>query len=185
MQDTYPLYLANSPETPNEDLVVQDKYSGEPFCRVPLASPADVDRAIARCAEAAASMAALPSHARRSVLRHCAERFRERRDELAEILCAEAGKPIGDSEGEVDRLIDTFEVAAEEATRIRGEVLPMDISERGEGYRGMTRRVPVGPCSFITPFNFPLNLVAHKVAPAIASGCPFVLKPAALSLIHI
>jgi acyl-CoA reductase-like NAD-dependent aldehyde dehydrogenase len=77
----------------------------------------------------------------------------------------------------VTRLIDTFRVAAEEAVRIDGETLNLEISARADGYRGFTKRVPVGPCSFITPFNFPLNLVAHKVAPAIAAGCPFVLKP--------
>ena len=178
MQDTYPLYLANQPLSPNADLEVRDKFSGEIACRVPLASAAMVDQAIGAAAVAAAPMAALPSHARKAVLRHCVDRFRERKDELAEALCIEAGKPIQDSEGEVTRLMDTFEIAAEEATRIRGEVLPMDIAPRAEGYRGMTRRVPVGPCSFITPFNFPLNLVAHKIAPALACGCPFVLKPA-------
>lgn len=109
---------------------------------------------------------------------HCVKRFTERRDELAEALCIEAGKPINDSRGEVTRLIDTFRIAAEESVRIYGEVLPMDISARAEGYSGMWKRVPLGPCSFISPFNFPLNLAAHKVAPALAVGCPFVLKPA-------
>jgi acyl-CoA reductase-like NAD-dependent aldehyde dehydrogenase len=104
-------------------------------------------------------------------------RFGERREELALALCIEAGKPIADSRGEVSRLIDTFRIAAGEATRIEGEVLELQLSPRTRGYRGMVRRVPVGACSFITPFNFPLNLVAHKVAPALAAGCPFVLKP--------
>jgi acyl-CoA reductase-like NAD-dependent aldehyde dehydrogenase len=105
-------------------------------------------------------------------------RFTERRSELAEALCIEAGKPIRDSRGEVDRLIDTFRIAAEESTRVMGEVMPLDIAPRARNYRGMWKRVPLGVCSFITPFNFPLNLVAHKVAPALAVGCPFVLKPA-------
>jgi len=94
-------------------------------------------------------------------------------------LCIEAGKPIRDARGEVTRLIDTFRIAAGEATRIDGEVIELQVSQRTRGYRGMVKRVPVGACAFITPFNFPLNLVAHKVAPAIAAGCPFVLKPAA------
>src|SRR5690606_15690549 len=89
-----------------------------------------------------------------------------------------AGKPIRDARGEVDRLVDTFRIAAGEATRPEGELINLELSPRTRGYRGMVKRVPVGVCSFITPFNFPLNLVAHKVAPAIAAGCPFVLKPA-------
>ncbi|MCK5620466.1 MAG: aldehyde dehydrogenase family protein, partial [Candidatus Krumholzibacteria bacterium] len=83
--------------------------------------------------------------------------------------------------GEAGRLIDTFRVAAEESVRINGEVLNMEISERARGYEGMWKRVPIGVCSFISPFNFPLNLAAHKVAPALAAGCPFVLKPASLT----
>jgi acyl-CoA reductase-like NAD-dependent aldehyde dehydrogenase len=90
----------------------------------------------------------------------------------------EAGKPIKDSEGEVTRLIDTFRIAAEESVRMTGEVQPLDISPRARGYQGIWKRVPIGPCSFISPFNFPLNLAAHKIAPALAVGCPFVVKPA-------
>jgi len=178
IQETYPLFIANRAQTPNTDIEVIDKFTGDVACRVPSAGPEHIEQAIAATVTATEPMAALPSHRRKAILRHCVDRFRERQDELALALCIEAGKPIKDSEGEVTRLIDTFEIAAEEATRIRGEVLPMDISPRAEGYRGMTQRVPIGPCSFITPFNFPLNLVAHKVAPAIACGCPFVLKPA-------
>src|SRR5688572_3696991 len=126
-------------------------------------------------------MARLASYERRDVLLHCVARFRERFDELAYALCVEAGKPIRDSEGEVTRLIDTFSIAAEEASRNYGEVQPLDISARAKGYMGMWKRVPIGPCSFISPFNFPLNLAAHKIAPAIAVGCPFVMKPASLT----
>jgi acyl-CoA reductase-like NAD-dependent aldehyde dehydrogenase len=118
---------------------------------------------------------------RQAVLEHCIKRFTERQDELAEALCIEAGKPINDAKGEVRRLIDTFKIAAEETPRMLGETLPLDISPRAKGYRGMTQRVPIGPCAFISPFNFPLNLAAHKVAPAIAAGCPFVLKPASMT----
>jgi acyl-CoA reductase-like NAD-dependent aldehyde dehydrogenase len=126
-------------------------------------------------------MAELPAYRRQEVLLHCAARFQARAEELAQALCVEAGKPIKDSRGEVTRLVDTFRVAAEEATRIGGEVMPLDISARARGYRGQWRRVPIGPVSLISPFNFPLNLAAHKVAPAIAAGCPFVLKPASLT----
>ncbi len=178
LADRYPFYLANKPEQPNADLVVTDKYSGEVATRVAMASPADIDRAIAAAVKAQHSFATMPAHRRQKVLEHCVSRFRERAEELALALCIEAGKPIRDSRGEVSRLIDTFKIAAEESVRIDGDTLTLAISSRTEGYRGFTRRVPIGPCSFISPFNFPLNLAAHKIAPAIAAGCPFVLKPA-------
>jgi len=178
LKPTYPLYVANVAESPNADLEVRDKYSGEVATRVAMADAATVERAIAAAVEAAPAMAALPAYRRQAILEHCVARFRERAGELAEALCVEAGKPIKDARGEVTRLIDTFRIAAEEATRIEGQTVDLEISERGRGYRGIWKRVPIGPCSFITPFNFPLNLVAHKVAPAIAAGCPFVLKPA-------
>jgi acyl-CoA reductase-like NAD-dependent aldehyde dehydrogenase len=126
-------------------------------------------------------MRAMPAYARQEVLYHCVKRFTERFDELADALCIEAGKPIKDARGEVTRLIDTFRYAGEEAVRMTGEVMELGISARAAAYRGMWKRVPIGPCSFISPFNFPLNLAAHKVAPAIAVGCPFVLKPASLT----
>jgi acyl-CoA reductase-like NAD-dependent aldehyde dehydrogenase len=181
LQKTYPYYLGNRPLAPNHDLAVTDKYTGEVATRVALADPAAIDRGIALAVEATEPMRALPAYARRDVLQHCVERFRERADELAMALCIEAGKPIKDSQGEVGRLVDTFRIAAEESVRITGEVMPLDISPRSRGYSGMWKRVPIGPCSFISPFNFPLNLAAHKVAPAIAAGCPFVLKPASLT----
>ncbi|HET8818078.1 MAG TPA: aldehyde dehydrogenase family protein [Xanthomonadaceae bacterium] len=177
LKKTYPYYLANKAVAANTDLEVRDKYSGRLATRVAVADAKAVDKAIAAAHGARAAMAAFPPHARRQVLAHCVERFEERQEELALALCIEAGKPIRDARGEVTRLIDTFRIAAGEATRVGGEVLELEISQRTEGYRGMVKRVPVGACSFITPFNFPLNLVAHKVAPAIAAGCPFVLKP--------
>ena len=177
LKDRYPYYLANQARQPNSDLPVLDKYSGEVATRVALADAAAIERAIAAAAQAAAPMAALKPYERRAVLEHCIARLAERKDELAFALCVEAGKPIKDAQGEVTRLLDTFRIAADESTRSDGEVLNLEISPRTRGYRGFVKRVPLGPCSFITPFNFPLNLVAHKVAPAIAAGCPFVLKP--------
>ncbi|MCC6490549.1 MAG: aldehyde dehydrogenase family protein [Candidatus Hydrogenedentes bacterium] len=174
----YPCYLAGRPVAPNYDLEVTDKYTGRVAARVPLADAAMIDRAIEAAVKAAEPMRRLAAFERRDILLHCTSQFSERKDELAEVLCIEAGKPIRDSRGEVARLIDTFRTAAEEATRIIGEVLPLDISARARNYHGMWKRVPIGPCSFISPFNFPLNLAAHKVAPALAAGCPFVLKPA-------
>jgi acyl-CoA reductase-like NAD-dependent aldehyde dehydrogenase len=177
MTQCLPIYVAGQPVTTDDRLDVLDKFSGVVAARVARADAAHVERAIASAHGARAAMAAFPPDARRDVLEHCVHRFTERRDELADLLCTEAGKPIRDSRGEVERLIDTFRIAAGEATRIGGDVLEMQVSPRARGFRGMTRRVPIGACSLITPFNFPLNLVAHKVAPAIAAGCPFVLKP--------
>ncbi|RCS54229.1 aldehyde dehydrogenase family protein [Bremerella cremea] len=178
LNESYPAYLANKAISPNFDLSVEDKFRQTEATKVPLASAEIMQKAIASAAEAAKPMAELPSYRRQEVLQYCVKRFEERAEEFAVALCVEAGKPIRDSRGEVTRLIDTFRVAAEEATRMLGEVMPLDISARATGYRGMWKRVPIGPCAFITPFNFPLNLVAHKVAPALAVGCPFVLKPA-------
>ena len=178
MLDRYPYWLANRPVHQGaEELPVTDKFSGAVVAHVPLAGPEAVESAIAAGYAARAAMRKLPAYARKEILLHAAKRFRERADELARILAIEAGKPVRDARGEVTRLVDTFEVAADEALRPGGEMLGLEISERARGSRGMTKRVPVGVCSFITPFNFPLNLVAHKVAPAIAAGCPFVLKP--------
>src|SRR5688572_17212878 len=178
LKDIYPLYLANEAQQPNTDLEVTDKYSGKVAFRVAQADAATIDAGIAAAVEATEPMARLASYERQAVLQHCVDRFKQRFDELAYALCVEAGKPIKDSEGEVTRLIDTFRIAAEESVRMTGEVQPLDISKRARGYQGIWKRVPIGPCSFISPFNFPLNLAAHKVAPAIAVGCPFVMKPA-------
>jgi acyl-CoA reductase-like NAD-dependent aldehyde dehydrogenase len=178
LKETYPLYFNNRAAQPNTDLEVTDKYTGEVAFRTALATPEVIEEAIAGAVRAAEPMAQLASYEKQDVLMHCVRRFRERFDELAYALCVEAGKPIKDAEGEVTRLIDTFRIAAEESVRNYGEVQPLDISARAKGYMGIWKRVPIGPCSFISPFNFPLNLAAHKIAPAIAMGCPFVMKPA-------
>ena len=178
LKDQYPYFLANQAFQANADLEVTDKFTGKVATRVALADAKAIDAGIAAAVAASEPMREFPPFKRQAVLEHCVTRFRERFDELAMALCIEAGKPIRDARGEVTRLIDTFKVAAEESVRINGEVLNLEISPRASGYRGFTRRVPIGPCSFISPFNFPLNLAAHKVAPGIAAGCPFVLKPA-------
>ena len=178
LQSSYPLYLANEAKSPNQDLVVTDKYSGEVATRVAQADAATIDAGIGWAVKAAEPMAEMAAYERQAVLNHCVKRFQERYDELALALCIEAGKPIRDSRGEVTRLIDTFRIAAEESVRMTGEVQPLDISARAKGYQGIWKRVPIGPCSFVSPFNFPLNLAAHKIAPALAVGCPFVMKPA-------
>ncbi len=178
LKGTYPYYLANRAVAANADLIVLDKFTREPAARAARANEKAVDAAIAAAVKAFPHTRRMPGFQRQAVLSHVVRRAAERHEELARALCIEAGKPIRDARGEVGRLIDTFRVAAEEATRLGGEYLSLDISKRAEGYEGIWRRFPVGPCAFVTPFNFPLNLVAHKVAPAIAVGCPFVLKPA-------
>lgn len=181
LADEYPYYLGNEAHQNASWLEVKDKYSLQSASRVALADAAILERAIGLAHAAEAEMARMPAFARKAVLLQCAARFRERAKELAHACCIEAGKPIRDARVEVERLIDTFVMAAEESVRIGGEVLPLDVTPRAEGYWGAWKRVPIGTCSFITPFNFPLNLVAHKVAPAIAAGCPFVLKPSSLT----
>ena len=175
---TYPYFLANKAVFANTDLAVSNKYTQEVATRVALADASVIDQAIGAAQAAQPKMNKMPAYKRQQVLEHCVMRFKERFDELAYALCIEAGKPIKDARGEVTRLIDTFKIAAEESVRISGEVIELEITARAHGYSGMTKRVPIGPCSFISPFNFPLNLAAHKVAPAIAAGCTFVLKPA-------
>jgi len=181
LKDRYPYYLANKAVFANADLEVVDKFDGKVATRVALADEAAIDKAIAAAVRAAEPMREMRAYERQAILNHCVRRFQERAEELAGALCVEAGKPIKDSRGEVTRLIDTFRIAAEECTRLYGEVMPLDISARARDYSGMWKRVPIGPCSFISPFNFPLNLAAHKVAPALAVGCPFVLKPASMT----
>ena len=178
LREKYPYILANESIYANTDLKVTDKYTGEVATLVAVADANAIDQGIQAAVEATEPLAEMPTYERQEVLEHCVARFKERFDELAYALCIEAGKPINDARGEVTRLIDTFKVAAEETTRFNGELQTLDISPRAKGYRGMWKRVPIGPCSFVSPFNFPLNLAAHKIAPAIAVGCPFVMKPA-------
>src|SRR5436190_3027801 len=178
VQERYPLYLANCPQQPNTDLEVVDKFTEKVVAHVARADAGLLNQAIAAAADAAAPMRRLGEWQRKAVLKHLLARCEKRREELADVLVVEAGKPIQFAKAEVARMLDTIELAAEESTRILGEGLPLDTTRRGSGYRGMWQRVPIGPCGFITPWNFPLNLVAHKIAPAIACGCPFVLKPA-------
>src|SRR5712664_405160 len=136
------------------------------------------EAAIAAAVKAFGTTRRLPAFERQRVLRRVSENISERKQEFARTMAQEAGKPIKAARSEVERAIFTFNVAAEESTRIYGEYLPLDWQEFTAGRWGIVRRFPLGPIAGITPFNFPLNLVAHKVAPAIAAGCPMVLKPA-------
>jgi len=178
LRERYPCYVGSVPLEAGPDLPVTNKYTGQTAARVTRADRTVVEQAIAAAAEAFAATRRLPGYQRQAILQHVVQRVTQRHEELARALAIEAGKPIRDARGEVTRLIDTCRIAAEEAVRITGEWLPLDISPRAAGYQAIVRRFPLGPCGFITPFNFPMNLVAHKIAPAIAAGCPWVLKPA-------
>jgi glyceraldehyde-3-phosphate dehydrogenase (NADP+) len=156
---------------------VRSPYDGALVATVHSAGPAQIERAIAAAAHAFATTRRLPSWKRAAVLEWVASAVAQRRDEFAETIALEAGKPIRLARLEVDRAIFVLRVGAEEAKRIGGEILPLDWLPGTEGREALIRRVPLGPIAGITPFNFPLLLVAHKVAPAIAAGNPIVLRP--------
>ncbi len=157
---------------------VRNPYSGEIIAQVCLADRTLAEKAVQSTGQAAAAMNRLPGHVRASACAEIAARLRERQEEFAAVMVAEAGKPITDARREVGRAIQTFVIASEEAKRLGGEVIPLDWTPGMERYFGLTRRVPIGAVLGITPFNFPLNLVAHKVAPALAAGNAILIKPA-------
>src|SRR6266852_2907539 len=161
------------------DLVeVRAPYDGSVIGSVFQGRREHAEAAIAAAVKAFGTTRRLPAFERQRVLRRVSENISERKQEFARTMAQEAGKPIKAARTEVERAIFTFNVAAEESTRIYGEYLPLDWQEFTAGRWGIVRRFPLGPIAGITPFNFPLNLVAHKVAPAIAAGCPLILKPA-------
>ena len=157
---------------------VKNKYDGKVIAALPTARQEDVDAAIAAAERAEDEMAEMPAHKRADILLKTAALLRERADDMAKTIAAEAGKALKFARAEVDRAISTFTIASEEAKRLHGETIPLDAVPAGEGYVGFWTRRSVGVIAAISPFNFPLNLVAHKVAPALASGNTVVLKPA-------
>jgi acyl-CoA reductase-like NAD-dependent aldehyde dehydrogenase len=157
---------------------IRAPYDGTVIARVVQGRSEHAEAAIAAAVKAFGTTRRLPAFERQRVLRRISASILERKEEFARTLAQEAGKPIKGARIEVERAIFTFNVAAEESTRINGEVLPLDWQEFTAGRWGIVRRFPLGPIAGITPFNFPINLVAHKVAPAIAAGCSMVLKPA-------
>jgi acyl-CoA reductase-like NAD-dependent aldehyde dehydrogenase len=161
-----------------DQLEVTNKYTQEVFAVVPIARQEDVEAAIDAAQRAAPIMADMPAYQKAEILANSAVLIDEHREELAETIASEAGKALKYARVEVDRAISTFTIAAEEAKRVHGETIPLDAVPAGEGYFGFWLRRPVGVIAAISPFNFPLNLVAHKVAPAIAAGNTVVLKPA-------
>lgn len=178
MAADFPFFLAGQPGRSPDPLDVRNPFDGSVVGRTWLAGDAEFDRAADAAVEAAAAMGALAAYERAAILNGAADRLAARRDEIAMTLAGEAGKPIKDATTEVERATATFRAAADETKRIAGEVIPMDLAPHGTGRLAITKRVPVGPVAAISPFNFPLNLSAHKIAPAIAAGNPIVLKPA-------
>jgi len=171
------LRLAGDAIITNETVSIENPYTRKPFATVPLCTGEHVEQA---CAAASAALARddFPQHRRAAVLEKAAGLLAERIDEYAQSITLESGKAITTARVEVARCMDTLVFAAAEARRLRGEMVPMEASRAGSGKLAFAVRVPVGVVAAITPFNFPLNLVAHKLAPAIAAGCPVVLKPA-------
>jgi acyl-CoA reductase-like NAD-dependent aldehyde dehydrogenase len=157
---------------------VRSPFDGALIGQTWLAGDAEFDAAANAAVAAAGPLGAMATYERAEVLTRVSAELRTRKDEIARVLAGEAGKPIKDARVEADRAAMTFQVAAEEARQLRGEVIPLDLAPHGKGRIGITRRFPIGPVAAISPFNFPLNLSAHKLAPAIAAGNPIVLKPA-------
>jgi acyl-CoA reductase-like NAD-dependent aldehyde dehydrogenase len=170
------LPIAGERHTSPDTIEVRSPYDGSLIGRVPACTAADVERAVASAATALASP--LPLWKRAAILDTAARLLAERREHFASVIAAEAAKPIRTARAEAERAVGTFQFAAAEARKLAGEVIPLDAIPAGEGKVGFTLRVPRGIVGAIAPFNFPLNLVAHKLAPAIAAGCPVVLKPA-------
>ena len=157
---------------------IRSPYDGTPLAMVFQGTAEHAERAIQSAVQAFGSTRRLPAFERQRVLRSIAQYISSHKEEFARTMAQEAGKPIKAARTEVERAVFTFTVAAEETTRIPGEYLSLDWQQFTSGRWGIVRRFPLGPIAGITPFNFPLNLVAHKVAPAIAAGCPIILKPA-------
>jgi acyl-CoA reductase-like NAD-dependent aldehyde dehydrogenase len=175
---THGFYLDGKWVEDGDVVEVRAPYDGSVIARVVQGRREHAEAAIAAAVKAFGTTRRLPAFERQRVLRQISAGITERKEEFSRTLALEAGKPIKAARQEVERAIFTFNVGAEESTRIYGEFLPLDWQEFTAGRWGIVRRFPLGPVAGITPFNFPLNLVAHKVAPAIAAGCSMVLKPA-------
>ena len=173
-----PMLLAGKRTESKESIKVRNPFDDSIVGEVAKAGPAELERATAAAVAAFETTRRLSSGARSAILGAASAGLVRRKEEIARTITLEAGKPIKLSRGEVDRAAHTFSAAADEARRIGGEVIPLDVTAASEGRLGITRRFPLGPVLAISPFNFPLNLVAHKLAPALAAGNPFVHKPA-------
>ncbi|MEV2277534.1 aldehyde dehydrogenase family protein [Nocardiopsis sp. NPDC049922] len=175
---TRPFWLAGTAATGDTEITVVNPYTGRPAGTVAVPTAAQIEEAVAAAHAVADEAAALPAHVRADALAHVSRRIGERAEEIAQTITAESGKPITWARGEVGRAVSVFRLAAEEARRDSGELQRLDTDAGGTGRMALIRRVPKGPVLGISPFNFPLNLVAHKIAPALAVGAPIILKPA-------
>ncbi len=172
------LFIDGKWEIKQRTYALRSPYSGETIAHISMAESEDVQRSVEGAHSAYGAMKGLPAHRRSDILNRVADILLERKEELARLLAMEAGKPIRTARGELDRTIATYRFAAEEAKRIYGETIPMDAAPGGEQRLGFTWREPLGVVVAIAPFNFPFNLVAHKLGPAFAAGNTVVLKPA-------
>jgi acyl-CoA reductase-like NAD-dependent aldehyde dehydrogenase len=177
MSELHPVPIGEERFSGSDSIAVRSPYDGAELARVPACGEAEVDRAVA-AAKAVLESGPLPPWRRAEILDTAARLLNERNEDFARTIAAEAAKPLKTARVEAKRAISTFTFSAAEARRLAGEMVPMDAADVGEGMLAFTLRVPIGVVGAITPFNFPLNLVAHKLAPAVAAGCPVVLKPA-------
>ena len=181
MTTDYPIYLDGEFVQTANPIEVTNPFDGSVVGRTWLATPDELERATVAAQVAYRSFSRLPIFDRVDLLKSFAQKLRERRTDIIDIIVREAGKPLNEATVEVDRGAFTVDTAAEEAKRIEGDVIPLDLLPSSKGRFGVVRRFPIGPIAGISPFNFPLNLALHKVAPTIASGNTIVLKPPTLA----
>jgi acyl-CoA reductase-like NAD-dependent aldehyde dehydrogenase len=174
----YPIYAAGKFIKTSQKLDVVNPYSGDVFATTYLANSADLENAIIAALEVQESLKSLSSFSKYGILREISDTIIKDRQRLAEVLCRESAKPIRYALGEIDRAAQTFLIAAEECKRLPKEYISLDWTKSGEKKEGLVKYFPIGLVAGIAPFNFPLNLAVHKIAPAIAAGCPIILKPA-------
>ncbi len=181
MSRRYRMWIGGEWIDGDEELTVQNPYDGETVAIAPYASEADLENAISTACEAFPKMRSIPSYQRAEILMRLRDSVRQRHEDFAQTISLETGKPIRDARVEVDRAINVLTLAEEEAKRIGGVVTPLDLNSLSVSRLGIIRRFPVGPIVGITPYNFPLNLGMHKVAPALAVGCSVIWKPSPLA----
>ncbi|MBI3812598.1 MAG: aldehyde dehydrogenase family protein, partial [Nitrospirae bacterium] len=174
----YKVFLAGSWKATQSTVEISNPYLGEKIGKVHQAGPEEIEMAIRAAQTVFPELRRMPLYRRAEALQKITDGVKTRREDLARMICLEAGKPITDARAEVSRAMLNFQTAVEETKRLGGDLIPLDLAPGSESRFGIIRRFPIGPVLGISPFNFPLNLVGHKIAPAIASGNPIILKPA-------